>query len=76
MSVRPSSSTPPPPGVEPRVVELGIGSGALAARCLGRRPTLRLLGIDGDTSMMEMARQRIAVRWVVLPSKGVRRASI
>jgi tRNA (cmo5U34)-methyltransferase len=46
--------------VEPRVVELGIGSGALAARCLERRPALRLLGIDGDTSMMEMARQRFA----------------
>lgn len=50
----------PAPAGELRVVELGVGSGALAARCLARRPGITLLGIDGDAAMLQMARARIS----------------
>ncbi|HYN09892.1 MAG TPA: class I SAM-dependent methyltransferase [Vicinamibacterales bacterium] len=43
----------------PIVVDLGIGSGALAARCLSRRPSARVIGIDEDAGMLAMARQRL-----------------
>jgi trans-aconitate methyltransferase len=43
----------------PHVVELGIGSGALAARCLARRPGARLTGIDSDAGILEQAARRL-----------------
>jgi tRNA (cmo5U34)-methyltransferase len=45
----------------PRVLDLGVGTGALAARCLSVRPDARLIGIDLDPAMLEMARARLAV---------------
>jgi trans-aconitate methyltransferase len=43
----------------PRVVDLGVGSGALAARVLRVRPRARIIGIDEDASMLGMARHRL-----------------
>jgi tRNA (cmo5U34)-methyltransferase len=44
---------------QPLVVDLGIGTGALAARCAEIRPDARLLGIDADPGMLEVARARL-----------------
>jgi tRNA (cmo5U34)-methyltransferase len=43
----------------PVVVELGVGSGALARRCATRLPRARLVGIDADERILEMARARV-----------------
>jgi ubiquinone/menaquinone biosynthesis C-methylase UbiE len=44
----------------PFVVDLGIGSGALAAKCLAALPRrTRVLGIDSDAAMLAMARRRL-----------------
>lgn len=42
----------------PLIVELGTGSGALAARILARRRGVRLIGIDEDAAMLSMAAAR------------------
>jgi tRNA (cmo5U34)-methyltransferase len=47
-------------GADPLVVDLGIGTGALAARCLQVRADVRLIGIDADPGMLETARGRLA----------------
>jgi SAM-dependent methyltransferase len=41
------------------VVDLGTGSGALAAQILKVRPKARLIGIDADASMLDAARRRL-----------------
>lgn len=41
------------------VVDLGTGSGALAARCLKRLKGARVVGIDADPAMLAMAKQRL-----------------
>lgn len=41
------------------VLDLGTGSGALAARCLTRLRGARVIGIDSDPAMLAMAEQRI-----------------
>lgn len=46
----------------PRVVDLGIGSGALAARVLTARPRARIVGIDEDAGMLGLARARLGGR--------------
>ena len=43
----------------PAVVDLGTGSGALAAQILKVRPKARLVGIDADVAMLETARRRL-----------------
>lgn len=43
----------------PTIVELGIGTGALAARCLEVLPGARLVGVDADPAMLEVARARL-----------------
>jgi tRNA (cmo5U34)-methyltransferase len=43
----------------PAVVDLGTGSGALAAEILKVRPKARLIGIDADDAMLESARRRL-----------------
>src|SRR5437773_6763835 len=40
------------------IVDLGIGTGALAAQCLARAPEARIVGIDEDADILEAARQR------------------
>jgi tRNA (cmo5U34)-methyltransferase len=44
----------------PRIVELGTGSGALAARALTQRPSGQLVGIDEDAAMLTLAASRLA----------------
>ena len=41
------------------IVELGIGTGALAARCLKRAPTASVIGIDADASILALAGRRL-----------------
>jgi SAM-dependent methyltransferase len=41
------------------VVDLGVGTGALARACLERAPAARVLGIDADADMMAIARARL-----------------
>ena len=46
----------------PAVVDLGTGSGALAAAILKVRPKARLIGIDADASMLSAAERRLRGR--------------
>jgi SAM-dependent methyltransferase len=43
----------------PLIVDLGIGTGALARACLAVRPDARLHGVDEDAGMLDVARQRL-----------------
>src|SRR5262245_48303872 len=45
---------------QPTIVDLGIGTGALAASCLAVHPNARIIGIDADPAMLEMASLRLA----------------
>jgi ubiquinone/menaquinone biosynthesis C-methylase UbiE len=45
---------------EPTVVDLGIGTGALALQCLHVVPDARLIGIDADRAALEAARVRLS----------------
>jgi SAM-dependent methyltransferase len=55
----------------PTIVDLGIGTGALAARCLRLRPRARLIGIDADPEMLAMARRRLSRRARGAPRRTV-----
>lgn len=44
------------------IVDLGVGTGALSARCLGRAPSARVIGIDADDEMLPLARRRLGRR--------------
>jgi tRNA (cmo5U34)-methyltransferase len=46
----------------PLVLDLGVGSGELAARCLRVLPRARLIGIDTDETMLALARRRLGGR--------------
>jgi SAM-dependent methyltransferase len=46
----------------PAVVDLGTGSGALAAEILRVRPKARLIGIDADETMLAAAQRRLKGR--------------
>jgi len=48
----------------PVIVDLGIGTGALAAHCLSARPRARLVGIDEDVEMLAAARRRLGRRLI------------
>lgn len=50
-----------------RVVELGIGSGALAKRCLAAATGARVVGIDTDAGMLALARTRLGARLTAVP---------
>jgi SAM-dependent methyltransferase len=43
----------------PTIVDLGIGTGALAARCLQVHEAAYLVGIDADSAMLAAARARL-----------------
>jgi spermidine synthase len=47
-------------GVTPHVIDLGTGTGALAAACLDAVPGARLTIVDEDPQILEIARQRLA----------------
>ena len=44
------------------IVDLGVGTGALSARCLRRAPAARLIGIDADAEMLPLAQRRLGRR--------------
>jgi tRNA (cmo5U34)-methyltransferase len=44
------------------IVDLGTGTGALAARCLARVPNARIVGIDADADILEAAATRLGPR--------------
>ena len=41
------------------IVDLGTGTGALAAQCLVRAPEARIVGIDEDSDILDAARHRL-----------------
>jgi trans-aconitate methyltransferase len=47
------------PGRARTIVDLGTGTGALAAKCLERVPAARIVGIDADTEILVAARERL-----------------
>lgn len=51
----------------PVVIDLGIGSGALAARCAAAAPGARIVGIDNDEGMLALAQKRLGRRMTALP---------
>jgi SAM-dependent methyltransferase len=50
----------------PTIVDLGIGTGSVAARCLEARPGARVIGIDEDEGMLAAARERLGSRPVFI----------
>jgi len=46
--------------VDPRIVDAGTGSGALAARCLAVVPAARVIAVDEDAGMLALAASRLA----------------
>ena len=44
------------------IVDLGVGTGALAMRCLDRAPRATIVGIDADPAMLGLAARRIRRR--------------
>jgi SAM-dependent methyltransferase len=46
----------------PVIVDLGIGTGALAARCLEACSSARVIGVDEDELMLRAARERLGDR--------------
>lgn len=45
-----------------RIVDLGTGTGALAARCLAHAPHARVVGIDADADILGVASRRLGRR--------------
>jgi len=41
------------------ILDLGIGTGALAARCLVHSPGARIVGVDADPEMLKLAARRL-----------------
>jgi tRNA (cmo5U34)-methyltransferase len=44
----------------PTIVDFGIGTGALSARCLQVMPKAHLVGIDSDPDILSLAQRRLA----------------
>ena len=61
-----------------QIVDLGVGTGALARACLAVTPRARLWGIDADASMLQVARARLGgvARRVTLTSGSFLDATI
>jgi SAM-dependent methyltransferase len=49
-------------GRAPTIIDLGIGTGSVAARCMAAKPGARVIGIDEDEGMLAFARARLGVR--------------
>ena len=56
------------------IVELGIGTGALAARCLKRAPKASVTGIDADPGILALAGRRLGRRATLHTANFVRAA--
>ncbi len=50
----------------PVVVDLGVGSGALAARCAEIVPHATIVGIDSDGGMLSLAKRRLGNRFAAV----------
>jgi len=55
------------PGRAPVILDLGIGTGALSAQSLHAKPAARIVGIDEDQAMLDMARARLGPRPALVP---------
>ena len=53
-------------GTRPVLLDLGTGTGALAARCLALKPSARIIGVDEDAGMLAAARRRIGARFTAI----------
>jgi ubiquinone/menaquinone biosynthesis C-methylase UbiE len=53
-------------GKRPVILDLGTGTGALAARCLALTPAARIIGVDEDAGMLAAARRRIGARFTAI----------
>lgn len=58
------------------LLDLGIGSGALAARCAAAAPAAALVGIDADAGMLKLAKQRLGNTRVALVHGDFARAEL
>jgi ubiquinone/menaquinone biosynthesis C-methylase UbiE len=56
------------PDPSPRVIDLGTGTGALAAACARVLPQVSITAIDGDAGILEMARSRLRTAGAVTPA--------
>lgn len=54
------------------IVDLGIGTGALAARCLGRVPAAHVVGIDADRDILAVASRRLGDRVTTIAASFLR----
>jgi tRNA (cmo5U34)-methyltransferase len=54
------------------IVDLGTGTGAFAARCLARVPRSRVVGIDVDRGILDMAARRLKDRGSFIRGSFVR----
>lgn len=54
------------------ILDLGIGTGALAQRCLRAAPRARVVGIDADAGMMAMASARLGRRATLVTGSFLR----
>jgi ubiquinone/menaquinone biosynthesis C-methylase UbiE len=50
----------------PLIVDLGIGTGSLAAGCLTVKPSARIVGVDEDEGMLATAKERLGRRFTAL----------
>jgi tRNA (cmo5U34)-methyltransferase len=53
-------------GRSPVIVDLGVGTGSLAAACLAAKPSARIVGVDEDEGMLAAARERLGRKIVPL----------
>jgi ubiquinone/menaquinone biosynthesis C-methylase UbiE len=54
------------------IVDLGTGTGALAARCLKRALHARVVGIDADAEILKVAARRLGSRATLVPGTFLR----
>jgi len=54
------------------IVDLGIGTGALASRCASRAPKAHVIGIDADPAMAGIASRRLGPRATLLTGSFLR----
>lgn len=54
------------------IVDLGVGTGALGARCLARARRAHLVGVDVDTGMLDVAARRLGKRATLVAGSFLR----
>lgn len=56
------------------IVDLGVGTGALAARCVKSARQAKVVGIDADADILNLARRRLGARATLLSGSFLRTA--